>query len=157
MLEGVKAVRAIIAVDAKSIYDCLAKRTGMHTLTEKRTALELMAYAQCIKEVGIETRWCHSEANLADSLTKTTAPGPMELYMKTHKWALVEDDEQLSAKKRRTRGLGRFDKNTLEADFLKSDEQVARLPEVAGDDNEDGAIEAQMDHVLRATRLLRPT
>eukprot|EP00969_Alexandrium_andersonii_P097090 4285734-Alexandrium_andersonii.AAC.1 len=50
MLEGAKAVRAIIAVDAKSIYDCLAKRTGMRTLTEKRTALELMAYAQCIKQ-----------------------------------------------------------------------------------------------------------
>ena len=145
MLKGVKAVRVSNTVDAGSIYDCLDKRTGKYTLTEKRADLETMADAQCIKEVGIETRWCHSEANLADSLTKTTAPGPMELYMKTHRWALVEDDEQLSAKKRRTRGLGRFDKNTLDADFLKSVEQVVRLPEVTGDDN---AFQAMMDHVL---------
>ena len=87
-LAGVRAIPATIAIDAKSIYDCLARRTGMHALAEKRTALDLMAYAQCIHEVGIDTRWCHSEANLADSLTKTTAPGPMELYMKHHTWAL---------------------------------------------------------------------
>eukprot|EP00974_Lingulodinium_polyedra_P127522 11202463-Lingulodinium_polyedra.AAC.1 len=114
----------------------------MHTLTEKRTALELMAYAHCIQEVGITTRWCHSEANLADSLTKTTAPGPIEIYMRTHTWALVQDEQQLSAKKRRTRGLGRFEKNFEEVDFLKAIGQVMFVPEAVADD---GDFQAAMD------------
>ena len=145
MLDGIRAVPATIVIDAKSIYDCLVKRTGMHTLKEKRTALELMAYAQCILEVGIDTRWCHSEANLADSLTKTTAPGPMELYMKNHMWALVEDGAQLSAKKRKTKGLGRFDRNLQEADFLKSLSEVMDLTGIDNTDHDDHEFVDAMD------------
>eukprot|EP00959_Pyramimonas_sp_CCMP1952_P313834 6569746-Pyramimonas_sp.AAC.1 len=67
----------------------------MQSLAEKRTALELMAFDKCLNETELTVRWCHSEANLADSLTKTTATGPIDLYMKTWSWALVDDDEQL--------------------------------------------------------------
>ena len=56
-------------------------------------------------------RWCHSEANLSDSLTKASAYGPIELYMRTGCWVLVHDEEQLSAKKRKERGLERFEMN----------------------------------------------
>ena len=70
----VKMVETTLVIDANSIYDCLVKRVGLQQLAEKRTGLELLAYARCIEEVGIETRWRRSEANLADSMTKTTAP-----------------------------------------------------------------------------------
>ena len=111
MVEGVREVRACLCVDAKSIYDCLAKQVQMQSLAEKRTALELMAFERCIEETGLIVRWCHSEANLSDSLTKAAAYGPIELYMRTGCWVLVHDEEQLSAKKRKDRGLTRFETN----------------------------------------------
>ena len=107
----VRTVATSLVIDAKSIYDCLVKRAGLQQLAEKRTGLELLAYSKCIEEVGIDTRWCHSEANLADSMTKTTAPVPMQRYMKHHSWAVVLDEELLSTKKRKERGLDRFDAN----------------------------------------------
>ena len=111
MIEGVREVRSCLCVDAKSIYDCLAKQVQMQSLAEKRTALELMAFERCIEETGLIVRWCHSEANLSDSLTKASASGPIELYMRTGCWVLVHDEEQLSAKKRKERGLERFEMN----------------------------------------------
>ena len=66
---------------------------------------------QCVEDMGIETRWCHSEANLADSLTKVNAPGPMQAFMERQSWSIVHDAEQLSARKRQERGLGRLDNN----------------------------------------------
>ena len=101
MTEAVRSVPCVISIDAKSIYDCLVKRVQMTSLAEKRTALELLAYEKCIEEVGIITRWCHSEANLADSLTKASAVAPIESYMVSQSWSLVHDPEQLSAKKRK--------------------------------------------------------
>ena len=111
MIEGVREVQACLRVDAKSIYDCLAKQVQMQSLAEKRTALELMAFERCIEETGLVVRWCHSEANLSDSLTKAAAYGPIKLYMRTGCWVLVHDEEQLSAKKRKERGLTRFETN----------------------------------------------
>ncbi|CAK0828505.1 unnamed protein product, partial [Prorocentrum cordatum] len=105
MLEGARQVRSRLRADAKSIYDCLARQVQMQSLAEKRTALELMAFEKCINETELIVRWRHSEANPADSLTKTTATGPIDLHMKTWSWALVDDDEQLSAKKRKERGM----------------------------------------------------
>ncbi|CAK0866482.1 unnamed protein product [Prorocentrum cordatum] len=140
MLEGVKQVRSCLCVDAKSIYDCLAKQVQTQSLAEKRTALELMAFEKCINETKLIVRWCHSEANLADSLAKTTATGPIDLYMKTWSWALVDDDEQLSAKKRKERGMSRFENNKdisglIKMAFMK---MGVSLPDAAdGDDNDD--------------------
>ena len=109
--QTVASVKTVTVIDAKSVYDCLVKRTGLQQLAEKRTGLELLAYAKCVEEVGIETRWCHSEANLADSLTKINAPGPMQAFMERLSWSIVHDAEQLSARKRQERGLGRLDNN----------------------------------------------
>ena len=129
MVDGVREVRACLCVDAKSIYDCLAKQVQMQSLAEKRTALELMAFERCIEETGLIVRWCHSEANLSDSLTKASAYGPIELYMRTGSWVLVYDEEQLSAKKRKERGLTRFETNKKDfAGLLREVFQAANIP-----------------------------
>ena len=59
----------------------------MATLAEKRDALEL-THRIPTWEVGIDTCCWHSEASLADSLTKFTSE-PIGLFMKAHTWALV--------------------------------------------------------------------
>ena len=114
VLDGVRSVSLNIVVDAKSIYDCLVKRQGMHNLAEKRTALELMAYAQSAEESGFQARWCHGEANLADSMTKAGAMKQMLMYMESGRWALVDDPACRSARRRRAEGLHPFQ---AEAEF----------------------------------------
>ncbi|CAK0884738.1 unnamed protein product [Prorocentrum cordatum] len=104
-------VNACLCVDTKIIYDCLAKQVQMQTLAEKQTALELLACEGYIEKTGLIVIWCRSEANLSDSLTKAAAFGPIELYMRTGCWALVDDEEHLSAKKRKERGLIRPETN----------------------------------------------
>eukprot|EP00959_Pyramimonas_sp_CCMP1952_P309516 6477442-Pyramimonas_sp.AAC.1 len=60
--------------------------------------------------------------------------------MKTWSWALVDDDEQLSAKKRKERGMSRFENNKdisglIKMAFMKVG---VSLPDAAdGDDNDD--------------------
>ena len=64
----------------------------MQVLTEERAALELMAYEACCDEVCIDAKLCHSEANLADSMAKATASGPIRLYMTSRAWAIGRDE-----------------------------------------------------------------
>ena len=50
-------------------------------------------------------RWVHSEAQLANALTKSNSK-EMELYYRMkHIWRIVEDPEMQSARKRKMKGL----------------------------------------------------
>ena len=111
--EAVASVPGTMIIDAKSIYDTLASKTQPLQLAEKRTALELLAYIQNTDLNGTETRWCHGEANISDSLTKPTACKLVVEFMKTSEWTLVRDPHQLSGRKRRQQG-----KDTLESDVV---------------------------------------
>ena len=71
--ETAKKVPGTVIIDAKSIYDTLASQTQPLQLAEKRTALELLAYIQNTDLNETDTRWCHGEANISDSLTKISA------------------------------------------------------------------------------------
>ena len=51
-------------------------------------------------------RWVHSEAQLANSLTKAGGLREYDLYYKMgHQWRLVEDTSMMSAKRRKEMGL----------------------------------------------------
>eukprot|EP00959_Pyramimonas_sp_CCMP1952_P303163 6343568-Pyramimonas_sp.AAC.1 len=110
----------------------------MQSLAEKRTALELMAFERCIEETGLIVRWCHSEANLSDSLTKASAYGPIELYMRSGSWVLVYDEEQLSAKKR---------KETNKNDFAGLIQETFKNADISLPDAADGGEEDDGDQV----------
>ena len=58
----------IAATDCKSLYD-LITRTAMPSCTEFRTQLHARAIRDLIAE-GIQMRWVHSGAQVADALTK---------------------------------------------------------------------------------------
>ena len=90
-------------------------------------------------------RACHSEANLSDSLTKATAYGPIELYMRTGCWVLVHDEEQLSAKKRKDRGLTRFETN--KKDFAGLIRDALKNAEISLPDAADGGEDDDRDQV----------
>ena len=61
--------------DCKSLYDALEKHESLGLgLSEKRTSIEVTATRQQMRATGIKTRWVNSDRQLADVLTKPTAP-----------------------------------------------------------------------------------
>ena len=123
--DTVRKVPGTVIIDAKSIYDTLASQTQPFQLAEKRTALELLACIQNTELNETETRWCHGEANISDSLTKVQATKLIVDFMKTSEWTLVRDPNQLSGRKRKQQG-----KPLLESDVVFRDEVRRKLQEV---------------------------
>ena len=61
--------------DCKSLSDALEKNESLGLgLSEKRTSIEVTATRQQMRATGIQTRWVNSDRQLADVLTKPTAP-----------------------------------------------------------------------------------
>ena len=86
--------------DCKSLYDALEKNESLGLgLSEKRTSIEVMATRQQMRATGIKTRWVNSDRQLADVLTKATAPPASILKLQTTgRWKIVWDENYTSAK-----------------------------------------------------------
>eukprot|EP00975_Prorocentrum_lima_P018632 3921010-Prorocentrum_lima.AAC.1 len=59
-------------VDAKALYDA-SQKEHVHNFDDRRTGSEVMVLKQAMKSSGSEWRWCSSERQFADGLTKTSA------------------------------------------------------------------------------------
>ena len=108
--QAVKTVKGVSIIDAKAIYDALTGKNQTHNMTEKRTAIELLAYLHDTSINETMTKWVHGESNLADSMTKQGAEKIILGYLRTCKWVIVYDEKQRSAKRRRAECLGKLDK-----------------------------------------------
>ena len=86
--------------DCKSLYDALEKNESLGLgLSEKRTSIEVTATRQQMRATGIRTRWVNSDRQLADVLTKPTAPASsIQRLQQTGKWKIVWDANYTSAK-----------------------------------------------------------
>ena len=96
-------------IDAKSIYDSLTSMNQPLQLTEKRSALELLAYLRNTEANKTETCWVHGGANLADGLTKLGQHPMLREFLTSSTWSLVQDANQVAGKKRRAKGLDKLE------------------------------------------------
>ena len=103
--EALQNISGTVIIDAKAIYDVLISDNQPIQLSEKRTALELLAYLRNTESNHTETRWVHGEANLADGLTKIGHHPMLREFLETSTWCFVHDSSQLSGKKRKAKGL----------------------------------------------------
>ena len=97
-----------VVTDSRNVYDKLETEVLVIKGAEKRTSIELLAIKESQTNTGVELRWVHSEAQLANSLTKAGSTGAREYelyYRMGHKWRLVEDETMMSAKRRKDLGL----------------------------------------------------
>ena len=89
---------------------------------EKRTSIELLAIKQSQLYTNVELRWVHSEAQLANSLTKQGGQREYDLFHKmNHQWRLVEDPTMMSAKRRKELGLAPLEHKDSPTGFRVSD------------------------------------
>jgi hypothetical protein len=67
-------VKGVLVTDARSLFDVIQKGPGMAgCLKEKCSILDMMSVFQRLERGQTITRWVHSDAQIADSLTKPVA------------------------------------------------------------------------------------
>ena len=58
------------------------------------------------QNTGLIIRWVHSEAQLANSLTKVGGKNEIEMFYRMgQKWRIVEDPDMKSARRRKEEGI----------------------------------------------------
>ena len=81
-------------------------------MSEKRTCIEMMGIQESLAPEQVDVRWVHGEANLANSLTNCTELEQIDSFFRAgSRWAIVQDELMLNAKRRRQLGLRPLDEN----------------------------------------------
>ena len=94
----------IMVTDARSLYDVIFKgpnNTSGYGLKEKYSVLDMMSVFQRLSQGKTITRWVHSDAQIADSLTKNVANSSLIRVLCDGLWTLVDDPNFTSSKKLR--------------------------------------------------------
>ena len=103
--QAVQQITGCLITDSRNVYDRLNTAVLSVKGAEKRTNIELIALKESQEQTGLILRWVHSEAQLANALTKGSTCREMELYYgMNHSWKIVADPEMQSARKRRAQG-----------------------------------------------------
>ncbi|CAE7233778.1 RE1 [Symbiodinium sp. KB8] len=102
----VRAVKGCVVTDSRNVYDKLETEVLVVKGAEKRTSIEMLAVKESQICTEVQMRWVHSEAQLANTLTKAGATREYDLFYKMgHRWRLVEDPTMMSARRRKQMGL----------------------------------------------------
>ena len=95
----------------------------------------MMGIQESLAPEQVEVRWVHGEANLANSLTKCTELEQIDYFFRAgSRWAIVQDDLMLNAKRRRQLGLRPLDENHSESNFLAWNYSWPDLPKELKDE-----------------------
>ncbi|CAE8626358.1 unnamed protein product [Polarella glacialis] len=124
--KAVNSIPGVIVIDAKACYDAVHKGLSAHAsglgLKDKHGALELMTLMECLEAGRTLVRWVHSEAQLADALTKAAAKEMMLRVLEQGEWTIVHDPQMVSAKNRR-----KLQKPTFESEYRLPEHQDASV------------------------------
>ena len=108
----VKQTDGCLVTDSKNVYDKLREEVLVIKGAEKRTSIELIGLKESQWTTNLRIRWVHSEAQLANGLTKAHGGKEIELfYQMGHIWKIVEDPQMRSARRRRSEGLEALEGN----------------------------------------------
>ena len=98
----IRKTQGVMITDAKSLYDIIQKGIHMTSgfgLKEKYSVLDMMSVFQRLELGNTHTRWVHSDAQLADALTKPVANSSLIRVLCNGHWTIVDDPNFTSAKR----------------------------------------------------------
>ena len=123
--EAISTCPAALVTDGKSGYDAISRiESAGLKLRDRRTAIECLGIKQQLQQTKLDMRWVHSDAMLADGLTKDKAARALlEFFRGGQQWRLIEDPLHQSARKRKAKGIGKLD------DEPPADDDGAHLPD----------------------------
>ena len=102
----VRRVMGAVVSDSRNVFDKLQTEVLSIKGAEKKSNIELLSLKESQQRTGVKVRWVHSEAQLANSLTKWNGGHELELFYRMRScWRIVEDPDMKSARKRRAEGL----------------------------------------------------
>ena len=115
-VETVKRIPGCLVTDSRNVFDKLKEEVLVIKGAEKRTSIELIGLKEAQWTTQLCIRWVHSEAQLANSLTKHGG-NEIELYYQMGQWwKIVEDPKMRSARKRRSEGMSPLEGNAITGD-----------------------------------------
>ena len=110
---SVKKVGGTLITDSRNVYDKLNTEVLVVKGAEKRTNLELLSLKEAQQSTNLIIRWVHSEAQLANSLTKGGSKEIELFYSMNAAWRIVEDPDMQSARKRKSEGMAPLEQRPL--------------------------------------------
>ena len=110
---SVKKIGGTLITDSRNVYDKLNTEVLVVKGAEKRANLELISLKESQQSTNLGIRWVHSEAQLANSLTKGGSKEIELFYQMNAAWRIVEDERMQSARKRRSEGLAPLEQPPL--------------------------------------------
>ena len=103
---SVRRIPGTLITDSRNVYDKLQTEVLTINGAEKKSNIELISVKESQYRTSLQIRWIHSEAQLANSLTKWNGGHELELFYKMRSsWRIVEDPEMKSARRRKAEGL----------------------------------------------------
>ena len=78
-------------------------------MEEKRTAIELVAVKERLKQADVDLKWVDGEQELADGLTKPSKHEPLIKALDRSEWRIIYDPAFQSAKCKRALGIQNVD------------------------------------------------
>ena len=98
----ISKVGGCLIFDAKGVFDAMHRNeSAALSMQDKRSAVQGLALREAIGRTRTVLRWCHSEANVADALTKVDkrAHELSRKFLQSRVWRTVWDPEFTSSKK----------------------------------------------------------
>ena len=112
--DAVRQTDGCLITDSRNVYDKLSTEVLTIQGAEKKSNLELLSVKESQMSTNLKVRWVHSEAQLANALTKKGGK-ELELFYKMRgMWRIVEDPAMRSARKRRQEGLQPFEQTQMQ-------------------------------------------
>jgi hypothetical protein len=104
--EVVNMIPGALVSDSRNVYDKLQTEVLLIRGAEKRTDISLLSLKEAQERNLVDVRWVHSEAQLANGLTKGSEFKQLSLFYDMQcRWRVVEDPDRNSARKRKALGL----------------------------------------------------
>ena len=112
--QEISKVGGSLIIDAKGVFDAIHRsESAALSMQDKRSAVEGLAMREAIGRTRTLLRWCHSDANVADALTKLTnrALELLRKFLQSRVWRIEWDPEFTSSKKLKQQKEGKTVKN----------------------------------------------
>ena len=120
-----------LITDSKDLYDKMKQPEKLLQGRERRSGLELLGLLHGCRQTGTPMRWVHSDAMIANSLTKSKEKHQLEMFLKLGcKWRIVWDPKFTSARNRKKIGV----------EVLDAMPQNAYYHQDSGDSEDDNSV-----------------
>ena len=119
--EQVAMIPGVLVTDSTNVHDRMKSEVYVPKGPEHRTSLELLGLKEGIVRTNTPVRWVHSDAQLANSLTKDSEQQQLQRFYNLGQcWKIIDDPLMRSARNRKSAGLEVFEEDTAAKSAVKS-------------------------------------